>query len=195
MKLPRWYLIICHFAVPLIFAWGIKMQRCDPLFLQWEVVVLLTGVSLPFLLPLLALYIKGIGKEGVIFNDVVSKSVSAETVRGIELTFADKRPTRQALPQISDLGVRARKVLRTLWYFQRQQFGEAQDKRWGFGIHPSAPDYVEFRAGATELLTSGLIAEDRRGLVFLSDSGMEFCKQHENELGDRNDMWTTFGPA
>lgn len=66
----RSYLITCHVAVFLVFMLMAVWHILDQSFLRWEFVVLVCGASLPFLLPLMAIYIKGVGKDGVLFQDI-----------------------------------------------------------------------------------------------------------------------------
>src|ERR1035438_1356240 len=135
--LVRRYLYFCHIAVPVVFFGAAALHYRDRLFLRWEFVVLIVIASLPFLLPLLALYIRGVGKDGVFFNNVFSGPVFPPSGAGAQ-SFTTAPVETAAQPSadktLSDYTRAARKVLRTLWKFQREHFKDDFSKRWGFGV-------------------------------------------------------------
>ena len=194
----RRYLYFCHFAVPVLFLGAAVLHYYDRLFLRWEFVSLLTIAAIPFLLPLLALYIRGIGKDGVIFNNVFSGSVFPATLTGVPIVPPSDPaapPRTLAKKTLSDYSRAARKVLRTLRRFQLDHFKEDTSKRWAFGVHPMAIDYDVFEAGTMELRRDGLIQDDGRGMVFLSDAGIDFCGKNAQGFDGGGDTWEKFGAA
>jgi len=68
--------------------------------------------------------------------------------------------------QISHLEVKAaplltesaKKILATLWRYQRQVFGDDKQKRWTFAVNPSSTDYRDYLKGLSELVNLGLVA-------------------------------------
>ena len=83
----------------------------------------------------------------------------------------------------------ARKIMSTLWHYQKQHFPDGA-ARWGFKV--SDPDF-SFQAATTFLAMRDLIGQDRAtGLIGLSDRGIDYCKAHETELGD--DRYLNFRP-
>ncbi len=76
----------------------------------------------------------------------------------------------------------AKKVLRTLWKFQVEQFGPDDI---GHGVSPlgrAAPDYQEFNLGITQLLMRGLVFLGYEVFVFLTEAGIDFCKQYNKQI-------------
>lgn len=201
--LGKSYLVFCHLVIPLVFGYSAWQHFHDRQFLRWEYVVLLAIATLPFLLPVLSCYIRGIGKDGISLYDPFQSRASAREVDKLAIEFGpvpngarvEYRDIRRVPAQFDDLTWRAKKVIRTLWKFQREQFGEDDPRRWGFGIHPTAADYTDFRIGATELLAVGFIVEDGRGMIFLSSAGISFCKEPgvRNALEAGGDIWSKFG--
>lgn len=201
-RIGKFYLIICHVVIPAAFGYAAWLHFCDRLFLRWEYVVLIVLATLPFLLPLLSLYIRGVGKDGLLLHDPFQDRSKAPDVDRVASQSKDAvakhepgdAEARKKVERFADLSPKAKKVLRTLWRFQQEQFGENDQRRWGFRISSSAPDFSFFRIGATELLTLGFVGENDRGLVFLSSEGVEFCKRVRGELDGGGDYWQNFGP-
>ena len=119
--------------------------------------------------------------------DPVPAPVVPEAGKANETTQQTKLLTNYSKP--------ARQVLRTLWRFQHEQFKEDFSRRWAFGIHPSAMDFPKFFAAYRELTFDGLISMGPRGMVFLTDKGVEFCKQNNSDLTENGDVWDSFVPA
>ena len=196
-KYTRWYLYACHIVVPILFIGAAVLHFRDRLFLRWEFVVLMTAAALPFLLPLLAFYIKGVGKDGVFFNNIFAAPIFAPPT-GESRQFSENPQTADTVfspKSLSDYSRAARKVLRTLWKYQRQQFKDDFSKRWGFGLHPLAIDFDRFSDGAAELRSDELIQDDARGMVFLSDKGVVFCRKNDPGLQGGGDTLDKFGPS
>ena len=194
----RNYLIFCHVAVPIVFLSIAKKIVRHPGFLTWQTLVLLAIAGLPFVLPLLAYYVKGIGKDGVMMNNVFDGTVPAPERKAAAVAAA---AATQGVAvgvnarKLGDYSKPARKVIRTLWKFQGEQFKDDFSQRWAFGVHPMAMDYPQFRNGVMELRFDGLIQYDGRGMVFLTDEGVAFCRENENGLVGSGDVWDKFGPA
>ncbi len=187
----RNYLMFCHLVLPAAFVTAAYLFRLHPTLLTSQVVVLLSVGALPFILPLLSYYVKGIGKDGVMMNNVFDGSVSAPP----EPTVDEIREEKAKGKSFNDFSKPARKVLRTLWKFQHEQFKDDFRQRWAFGIHPLALDYPQFHSAIIELRFEGLILNDLRGMVFLSNSGVDFCKTNKDAIETAGDIWDRFGPA
>lgn len=52
----------------------------------------------------------------------------------------------------------AKRILRTLWRYQKQVCGEGYNKRWTFGVHPLSPDYATYLRGLSEVVQHGFVA-------------------------------------
>lgn len=56
------------------------------------------------------------------------------------------------------LSLSAKKILRTLWRYQKQSFKEDYSRRWTFAILPGASEYPQYLEGLSELLKMSLIS-------------------------------------
>lgn len=75
----------------------------------------------------------------------------------------------------------ARRILSTMWYYQKSMKDPTQ--RWTFTLSAFHPDYPLFVASMRDLATRGMVAQDQKsGQFFLTDIGMFFCAQNENDL-------------
>jgi len=204
--MPRWYLYLCHLLVPVIFIGAAYLHYMDRLFLRWEFVVLLAVAALPLLLPLFARYVKGIGKDGIQFHPIFGAPVFVPPSGSAPSFDPDPMPTPPPTPtptptpvvpikKFTEYSKPARKVLRTLWKFQKEQFGDDFSKRWGFGIHPLALDFREFESGSAELRKDGLIQDDPRGMIFLTDAGIIFCRDRNSAFDGGGPVWSNFNAA
>jgi hypothetical protein len=190
-KMMRNYLVACHLVLPVAFGLVAYLFRHHPALLTLQMVVLILLGALPFILPLLSYYVKGIGKDGVMMNNVFEGSVRLpqEPVAIVNTEVRSKEKS------FNDYSRPARKVLRTLWKFQNEQFKGDFTQRWSFGVHPLALDYPQFHSAIYELKFDGLIINDDRGMVFLSNQGIEFSKNNRPALEAGGDIWDRFGPA
>lgn len=198
----RNYLIFCHAAVPVMFLLIARRYHWHPELLTWQAIIVFGAASLPFTLPLLAYYVKAVGKDGIMMNSgVFSDTVDApsktkEEIKPEAATAAEPANAQAgAAKTLGDYSRPARKVLRTLWKFQREQFKDDFSQRWAFGVHPMAMDYPSFQTGVSELRFDGLILKDGRGMVFLTDKGIAFCRDNDNGIKGGGDVWDKFGPA
>ena len=89
----------------------------------------------------------------------------------------------------------ARMILRTLWHYQREQFGTDNTQRWGFTVRTDAPNYTQFSIGLLNLIQHELVVIDARGLVFLSDLGLRCCELHHVEIEAYPYYYSHFSPA
>ncbi len=196
-KNPGWLVWLSHAVLPLVFyslaRWSIRQHQ----EITWPLLVALAVGSLPFVLVLLARYVKKLKIGGAEYEAPEDETISKEQVAELAKVSLPKKADSAEKPSVTfgKLSRHAKKVLRTLSIFQRQQFGSDEARRWGFLVNPAAPDYVHFRIGTTELRELGLVIENDRGMVFLSDEGMAFCKRTDikNAIDDGGDFWSKFG--
>jgi len=191
-KIPTPLLWLSHLALPGIFLYVAYIAIWKSYEITWELIVVLALASMPFILVLLARYVKKIKIGNHEYEAPEEEELSKEDVTRLA---AESPKTEEKNLKYGDLSRHAKKVIRTLWTFQRQHFGAQDARRWGFGIHPSAPDYPQFRIGATELLEVGLTVENGKGMVFLNDAGMEFCRTNKNVIDGGGDIWSSFSAA
>lgn len=84
----------------------------------------------------------------------------------------------------------AKRILGTLWKYQKLTFKEDFSKRWTFGLYPNSLKYYEYIYGLSELLKVGLISiASDTGQCMLTNEGVSFVQQH-NELQNYSDIYT-----
>jgi hypothetical protein len=80
-----------------------------------------------------------------------------------------------------------KKVLATLWRYQRQSFGNDTTKRWTFRIHPQARDYPRFLAGLSEAVNRGWVTvSPENHQCMLTNEGLAYVEANREiqEYGD-----------
>lgn len=193
-QIPTWLAVTSHFAVPAIFAFLAYLEVYSSFEVRWETVAIFTLISSPFLLILLSLYVKKVkwGNKELETQSTSSTKDYVKEIEGTPTTAPTNPQFRSELTLISYNAVSdsGKKILRTLWHFQKQHFGIDSDKRWGFTIG-SGSEYRDFEFGAFTLMQQNAVVKDQRGMVFLTDSGLEFCKKHRN-LVEGGTIWSKF---
>jgi len=123
--------------------------------LIWPAIIVLDQTTLGLLalsaLPWLTLFLKKFKIPGV---------GEAETQERTQGTQKPLPPPAEVQPNAIQAAISpdTRKVLATLWRYQRQSFGTDTTKRWTFGIHPSGRDYPRFLTGLSEAVNRGWVA-------------------------------------
>lgn len=152
---------------------------------DWPVIVVFAIALLPPISRLVD-YLKA-GKDGVEMKmragarsaeEVEKAAISKRSLSDVQLHLAPVAPTSE----FSNLWDDQKKILKSLWHFQKTTFGITADTRWGFAVGPDAPDYYSFLSGAGMLAVKDLITIGDKGMVFLTSKGIDFCTRHEAEL-------------
>lgn len=164
--------------------------------LDWVGVVLLLIAGLPTWLPTFARHVKALRKtddgwELEIREDVLGLlSTQIEKVIDVHVNQINTsdRLGPVAPDDFANLSLHARRVLKALWHYQRELFGVDSVRRWGFGVGRQAPNYASFAIGVRELEWDRLVYADPRGLSYLTNEGIEFCKR-EREALDREALY------
>jgi hypothetical protein len=191
--------------------------------LTWPLLVVVAVALLPFLLPVVCVYVGRV--FGIEFNELPRAgdvqppqsglppappvpppaapeveeqpiqaqselSTAAAAQRGAELLAIAGQPHPNALAR------EEKKVLRTLWLEQSRYIAEGKNAYWGFVIGPGAPDFGEFVRGFGSLTQRGLTRVDAdRGLIFLTDPGIAYCKRNADIIDMKGEAWTQFVAA
>ncbi len=176
--------IVCWFIVPVVFGYlcyASITKRFEISVLQ----ICLAAIALsPWVLRLLARYLSefDIGLKGVSGKTREAVKNKDEIDATAPIFLANEAAPAIAESEFAKLLPQAKKVLRTLWKYQVEHFGPDDIRRWGFAVGAGAPDHPEFSLGITQLLLQHLVALDGRGFVFLTEAGIDFCKQHNKEI-------------
>lgn len=159
-------------------------------------IILIVLASLPAILPLASKYLKSLklGKDG--FEAIVADNEGKTIAETKERTFTAnaKSPLEVAAPKFPYF-IDSRRILSTLWHYQKELFGEDSVRRWGFGVAIGASDYNEYRIGLDPLERDSLVSVDKRGICYLTNEGVTFCKEHRDILDGDGPFYTQFGPA
>ena len=160
--------------------------------LNWPAIALIALGGIPFLTPIIARYISSIRKtkdgwECILREDIVglSKDEISRQLRASE--GSEENPT--------SLSEHAKRIIATLWFYQKDIFGEDNAQRWGFGVGRLSPEFATFNIGVKELSFARLIFPDPRGLVYLTDQGVAFCKTHAGDIANWRVYYNQFVAA
>lgn len=176
--------VICWLIVPAVFGYLCYASITK----KFEISVLqiaLAAIALsPWMLRLLSLYLSefNIGLKGVSGKTKEAVKNKDEIDDKTPIYLANEKAPEVAETAFGEFLPQAKKVLRTLWKYQVEQFGPDDIRRWGFAVGTGAPDYPEFMLGITQPLMHHLVSLDARGFVFLTDAGVDFCKRHNKEI-------------
>jgi hypothetical protein len=175
-------------SIALLHIWGVV--KVDTYGLA-----LLILACLPAILPIIARSIKTfkISKEGMevatTLADFEGKIISKDGKLEIAANSRDSEETTFPYP------VASRRILATLWFYQKEGFGENSLKRWGFGVGLGASDYSEFQSGVTPLTQDKMVHVDQRGICYLTNEGMDFCREKKASLEAQGPFYKHFAPA
>lgn len=168
---------------------------------DWVTFALLVTAGIPAWLPKLTRYIKALEKTEDGWKVLLREDplgLPAEQIQKIldiqseVIPQLDQQPAKRTY---GDLSVHAKRVLKSLWHFQRQTFGEDDPRRWGFGVGRQAPDYATFSIGAKELEWEKYIFLDPRGMAYLTNEGIKLCRENQSSLEAENLYYRQFVPA
>ena len=180
---------------------GAALHSSHIIAADWVAFALLLAAGVPAWLPTLARYIKALEKTEDGWKLLLREDplgLPAEQIQKIIDIQAEVVP-QAALPAAkrtyAELSVHARRVLKSLWHFQCQTFGEDDARRWGFGVGRQAPDYATFSIGAKELEWDKYVFIDPRGLAYLTNEGVELCRQNKPAIQDEPLYYKQFTPA
>jgi len=155
---------------------------------------LLLLAFLPAILPIFTKYFKilkistdGIEATAVADNDgkIISQN---DDLIVVENDSTDAKP-------LFPLTLEERRIMATLWHYQKELFGEGSDRRWGFGIGIGASDYNDFRIAVSKISDSKYVHIDKNGICYLTNDGVNFCKLHRAVLDGDGPYYTSFGPV
>ncbi len=89
----------------------------------------------------------------------------------------------------SSLSPDAKKILATLWRYQKQRFKDDYTNRWTFKLFPHSLQYTAYILGVGELLKIGLISiSPKNEQCMLTNEGITFVEK-ENELQNYTDIY------
>ena len=103
-------------------------------------------------LPWLTLFFKKFKVHGLVEGEAHNRA------QGSSKQPPAPEPNAQAqVPNFGELPPSAKKVLRTLWRYQKELFKDF-NRRWTFAIFPTAPDFPDYLEGVACLLKVNLVS-------------------------------------
>ncbi|MBZ0149971.1 MAG: hypothetical protein K8J09_00455 [Planctomycetes bacterium] len=91
--------------------------------------------------------------------------------------------------EAATLSPEARKVLATLWRYQRGTFGSDKSRRWTFAVQSIAPDYAAYLLGVADAMRRGLVAlAPETKQCMLTNDGLAFVEK-DGGFGDDADHY------
>jgi hypothetical protein len=184
------------YAVALLAAIG---HACNWFAVDWLAFALLMTAGFPAWLPTLARYVKALRKtekgwELELKEDPIG--LPAESIQQIVVEAPPQiHAEAAAVRPYNQLSLHARRILKALWHFQLLTFGENDARRWGFGVARGAHDYVGYAIGSKELEWERHVYLDPRGMVYLTNEGVDFCRHNLNAIAEEPLYYNHFAPA
>jgi len=135
-------------------------------------------------LPWLKFFFKEIrlpGGAGAVYQDR-SQSVSQTPIP------PQSEPSMQR--ETTDLSLAAKKIIATLWKYQKQYFKDDISKRWTFTVHPLAQGYPNYLTGLGELVQRGFVSVSPENQhCMLTNEGINFVNSNP-ELQSYADLYS-----
>lgn len=89
-----------------------------------------------------------------------------------------------------ELSLYAKKIMATLWKYQKQHFKDDFSRRWTFTVHPQAQGFPNFLTGLAEMVQRGLVAvAPENQHCMLTNEGISYI-QNNPELQSYSDLYT-----
>lgn len=154
--------LICSCLIVLRWLW--------PELIIDQTTVLLLAMAI---LPWLTLFFKKLKIPGIIEGETY------ERTQGITEKPLPPKESPVSVPQLkitsSTLSNDAKKILATLWKYQKQHFKEDYSRRWTFRVFPVAYQYSSYLSGLSELIKSGLVVvSPENEQCMLTNEGINF---------------------
>jgi hypothetical protein len=143
---------------------------------DWVLIVILAVGAAPWL----SKYIKSISQKGIEFATQGS---------------VPSAPQPQAPLDFNSLSYHEKKILATLWKYQRQVFGDKREPRWTFIVLNESPSNMAFSLGCLGLFGKNLAGTAPSGQVLLSDHGFDFCAANAAQMANWNDTYNNFSAS
>lgn len=99
-------------------------------------------------------------------------------------------PVNDIAPVVGNqMSSEAKKILATLWRYQKQNFKDDYSKRWTFLIYPDSVGFAQYLKGVAELVDRGLITvRSDNNQVLLTNNGIHYVEQNV-ELQNSSDIY------
>ena len=174
--------VVCWLIIPAVFGFFCYVSVTKKVEITVMHICLAAMALSPWVLRLLSRYLSefAIGPKGV-------SGKTREAVKN-----KDEIDGKETENRFTTLLPQTKKVLRTLWKYQVEQFGPDDIRRWGFTVGQGGPEYNDFSLGVLELGRHHFVGVDLKGFAFLTNSGVEYCKKHNDAISKYPDYYSNF---
>jgi len=203
----RWLFYAAHLVLPAAALWLSIAHIWWYVNLSWQLLIVATAGLLPFLLPLAAVYIGKLGPfEPRAYSSTIPATPPMEARSESQVQAPSPQPAMPSGPQkkayriirksnlLPEVAVEEEKILRTLWFYQHEYQKSGRSDAWGFGVGQHSPNYSEFVRGFNWLMQRGFVLQDDRGLIYLTNSGREYCSKNSEKILTAGPAWSNFEP-
>ena len=155
-----------------IIAGAISLTCIGTIALRWfrpELIIDQTTVLLlaMAILPWLTVFFKKLKIPGVLEGETHERT-QGTTERPLP-------PKESPVTSLQSLSDDAKKILATLWKYQKQHFKDEYSRRWTFRVFPNAYQYSSYLSGISELIKSGLVVvSPENEQCMLTNEGISF---------------------
>lgn len=152
---------------------------CPKLSIDQTTVLILALAIIPWLTP----FFKKLTIPGILEGE------THERMQGTTKEPLPPKNEQQVLTSLLDLSDDAKKILATLWRYQKQHFKDDYSRRWTFKILPQAYQYSSYLSGLGELLKRGLaVVSPENEQCMLTNEGIDFITKNV-EIQNTKDIY------
>jgi len=88
-----------------------------------------------------------------------------------------------------EISADGKKILATLWRYQKMYFKDDYSKRWTFSIFTSSPEFPHYISGLAELLKKGYVSgSSESNQILLTNEGIKYLETHK-DIQDLSDIY------
>lgn len=164
---------IIIFILNLIFPDYIKIE---------EKTLVLLGIAV---LPWLSLFYKKIKLPGGVEAESDRQQGSTQEPQPPVSIAEVKKPEEITVLKFSQLNAHSKRIIKTLWKYQKELFKDDYSKRWTFGLYHVSDEYAAYVIGLGELLDLGLISfvkDEKTVQCMLTNDGVKFCEDNVEDI-------------
>lgn len=127
---------------------------------------------------------KSISKDGLEYRDGFAPAPPVLPAAALGNVPNLVAPAQQQAPSgFSTMASQEKKVLATLWKYQKMHFQDRRDQRWTFVVAgQNQPEHTEFSLGFLLLAAKGFATVAPSGQIMLTNAGYDFCLNHNAEI-------------
>ena len=129
----------------------------------------------------------------------IFESISKDGVKYRQQGFTPAQPAALIAPlpanppsAFSQMLLQEKKVLATLWKYQKKHSQNHPNERWTFTVRAGSPEYHDFSLGELLLFVKHYAAAAPSGQIMLTEEGYTFCQTNDVEISAWPITYDTF---